>query len=72
MTADLMAVQAEMLLPHEIEAALAARAVVYLPLGSVEFHSAHLPIGLDGLNAHSVCSRLRGQRRRAVHRPLRR
>jgi creatinine amidohydrolase len=56
MTADL-AVQAELLLPHEIEAALDARSVVYLPLGSIEFHAAHLPIGLDGLTAHGVCTR---------------
>ena len=26
-------------------------------MGSIEFHSAHLPIGLDGLNAHGVCTR---------------
>lgn len=57
MTTDLMAVQAELLLPHEIDAALAARSVVYLPLGSIEFHAAHLPIGLDGLTAHGVCTR---------------
>jgi creatinine amidohydrolase len=57
MSADLTAVQAELLLPHEIDAALAARSVVYLPLGSIEFHAAHLPIGLDGLTAHGVCTR---------------
>ncbi len=57
MTGDLHTVQAEFLLPHEIDAALAARSVVYLPLGSIEFHSAHLPVGLDGLNAHGVCTR---------------
>ncbi len=56
-TADFGAVQAELLLPHEVAAALAARSVVYLPLGSIEFHSAHLPIGLDGLTAHGVCLR---------------
>jgi creatinine amidohydrolase len=55
--AELHTVQAELLLPHEIAAALAARSVVYLPLGSIEFHSAHLPIGLDGLSAHGVCAR---------------
>ena len=57
MSTDQGAVQAELLLPHEIDAALSARSVVYLPLGSIEFHSAHLPIGLDGLNAHGVCTR---------------
>jgi creatinine amidohydrolase len=49
-------VQAELLLPYEIEAALAAQSVAYLPLGSIEYHSRHLPIGLDGLNAHGVCT----------------
>jgi creatinine amidohydrolase len=53
----LRSVQAEFLLPHEIDAALTTRSVVYLPLGSIEFHAAHLPIGLDGLTAHGVCSR---------------
>src|SRR2546428_8127315 len=57
MTSDLQAVQAELLLPHEVDAALGVRSVAYLPLGSIEFHSAHLPIGLDGLTAHGVCVR---------------
>jgi creatinine amidohydrolase len=50
-------VQAELLLPHEIDDALAKRSVVYIPLGSIEYHSRHLPVGLDGLNAHGVCIR---------------
>nr|WP_276512244.1 creatininase family protein [Cryobacterium roopkundense] len=41
--------------PAELEAAVRACPVAYLPLGSLEFHSAHLPIGLDALNAHGVC-----------------
>lgn len=49
-------VQVELLLPYEIDAALAARPVVYVPLGSIEYHSHHLPVGLDGLNAHGVCT----------------
>ena len=48
-------VQLELLLPSEIESALAERSVVYIPLGSIEYHSHHLPVGLDGLNAHGVC-----------------
>jgi creatinine amidohydrolase len=50
-------VQAELMLPDEIETALAERSVVYLPLGSIEYHSHHLPVGLDGLNAHGICTR---------------
>ena len=57
MSVDLRHVQAEFLLPHELRAALASRPLVYIPLGSLEFHSAHLPIGLDGLTAHGVCLR---------------
>jgi creatinine amidohydrolase len=55
--ADLRRVQAEYLLPDELDAAVQAHPVVYLPLGSLEFHSAHLPIGLDALNAHGLCVR---------------
>lgn len=49
------AVQAELMSPSELDAALAAAPVAYLPLGTLEFHSAHLPIGLDALTAHGVC-----------------
>jgi creatinine amidohydrolase len=48
-------VEAELLAPVELDAALAEAPVAYLPLGSLEFHSAHLPIGLDALNAHGLC-----------------
>jgi creatinine amidohydrolase len=50
-------VQVEQMLPHQVEAAIAARSLVYLPLGSIEYHSHHLPLGLDGLTAHGVCTR---------------
>lgn len=55
--ATLRSVQAEFLLPHEVDTALATRSVVYLPMGSIEYHAAHLPIGLDGLTAHGICTR---------------
>jgi creatinine amidohydrolase len=48
-------VRAERLSPAEIEGRLAERSVVYLPLGTLEFHGPHLPIGLDALNGHGVC-----------------
>src|SRR6266704_6147540 len=57
MSTELRRVQAEFLLPHELRAALDARSLVYIPLGSYEWHSKHLPIGLDGLTAHGVCVR---------------
>ncbi|MGI3786392.1 MAG: creatininase family protein [Janthinobacterium lividum] len=58
---NLAHVQVELLLPYEIDAALAVRPVVYVPLGSIEYHSHHLPVGLDGLNAHGVCSSAAGR-----------
>lgn len=48
-------VRLELLLPAEIRAALAQRSVVYVPLGTYEWHGEHLPIGLDGLTAHGIC-----------------
>ena len=41
--------------PQQIEARLARASVAYLPLGSLEFHGPHLPIGLDALTAYGVC-----------------
>jgi creatinine amidohydrolase len=47
-------VQLELLLPSEIRATLARRPVVYIPLGTYEWHGEHLPIGLDALTAHGI------------------
>lgn len=63
-------VQAELMLPHELDAALAVRSVVYVPLGSIEYHSRHLPVGLDGLNAHGVCIAAAGRTGGVVLPPL--
>ena len=48
-------VRAELMRPHELDAAMHDRPVAFVPLGSLEFHSAHLPIGLDALTAHGAC-----------------
>jgi creatinine amidohydrolase len=48
-------VRAELMLPWQLRAAMAARPVVYLPLGTIEWHCEHLPVGLDALTAHGVC-----------------
>lgn len=45
----------ELLLPSEIGQALAQRSVIYVPLGTYEWHGEHLPVGLDGLTAHGLC-----------------
>ena len=52
---DAHGVRLELLLPSEIEAALKRRSVVYVPLGTYEWHGQHLPIGLDALTAHGIC-----------------
>ncbi len=51
----------ELLTPHQIEARLARASVAYLPLGSLEFHGPHLPIGLDALTAHGICLEAAGR-----------
>ncbi|MDQ1570601.1 MAG: creatinine amidohydrolase [Actinomycetota bacterium] len=48
-------VRAEYLTPAELDDALREASIVYLPLGSIEFHGPHLPVGLDAMNAHGVC-----------------
>ena len=52
---DSPGVRLELQTPSEIASALAARSVVYVPLGTYEWHGQHLPIGLDALTAHGVC-----------------
>jgi len=47
--------QIERLRPQQIEAALTERSLIYLPLGTIEWHCHHLPVGLDGLTAHGLC-----------------
>jgi len=46
---------AELMLPWQLRAAMAARPVVYIPLGAIEWHCEHLPVGLDALTAHGIC-----------------
>lgn len=45
----------ETLSPAQIEDRLAQTSVAYMPLGSLEFHGPHLPIGLDALTAQGLC-----------------
>ena len=45
----------ERLRPHQIEDALRHRSLIYLPLGTIEWHCHHLPVGLDALTAHGLC-----------------
>ncbi len=48
----------ERLFPLEIEARLREMPVLVLPFGTLEWHSSHLPLGLDGLVAQGVGERI--------------
>ena len=67
---ELRSRQLELLRPHEIRAALAVQSVVYLPLGTIEWHCEHLPVGLDALTAHGVCLRAAARAGGLVYPPL--
>ena len=43
--------------PDEILAELANAPIAYLPLGLIEWHGPHLPLGVDALNAEAVAIR---------------
>ena len=47
--------QLELLTPNDIEAVLKLRSLIYLPLGTIEWHGQHLPVGFDGLCAQRLC-----------------
>jgi creatinine amidohydrolase len=48
-------VQYELLRPAQVRARREACPVVYLPVGSLEWHGVQNPLGTDGLKAHAIC-----------------
>ncbi|MCL5278914.1 MAG: creatininase family protein [Planctomycetes bacterium] len=48
------AVQMQFLRPGQLEKALRAFPVVYVPFGLIEWHGRHLPLGNDALKAHAI------------------
>jgi creatinine amidohydrolase len=48
-------VQYELLRPAEVKALREQCPVVYLPVGSLEWHGVQNPLGTDGLKAHAIC-----------------
>jgi len=44
--------------PSELLARLKGRAILYLPIGSLEWHNEHLPLGTDTLHAIALAHRL--------------
>ena len=47
----------ETMTPGELESAVAEKPLAWLPIGTLEWHGRHLPVGLDALKAHSLCLR---------------
>jgi creatinine amidohydrolase len=60
----------ELLRPLELRQRLAERSVAYIPLGTLEWHGEHLPVGLDALTAHGVCLEAAAQEGGVVLPPL--
>lgn len=50
-------VRLERLRPAQVDAALTRASVAWVPLGALEFHAPHLPIGTDGFTAHGLLTR---------------
>ncbi len=51
------------LLPHEFRSRLAQRPIAYLPLGTIEWHGEHLPLGSDAIQSEGLmveCARQLG------------
>lgn len=51
----------EMMLPHQIRAAIADNTPVVLPLGVLEYHGEHMAVGMDTLAVTRVLDRLEGE-----------
>ncbi len=49
------------LTPQEFRERLAAAPIAYLPLGTLEWHGEHLPIGADGIQSQGFFCRLAGR-----------
>jgi creatinine amidohydrolase len=63
-------VQWERLLPREFREAVARLPVVFLPLGTVEWHGEHNALGLDSLKAHALCEAAAREAGGVVHPPV--
>ena len=70
MTGVSQSVQFELLLPQELRAIVAQRPVAYIPLGTLEWHCEHLPLGPDALTSHGLCLRAAEQDGGVVLPPL--
>ncbi len=60
----------ERCLPADFRRAMKRNPLVFLPLGAVEWHGEHLPVGLDSLTAHGLCLRAASRVGGLVYPPL--
>jgi creatinine amidohydrolase len=51
----------EELFPQQLQERIAETPILVLPFGTVEWHSHHLPVGLDGIVAEALCERIAGE-----------
>jgi creatinine amidohydrolase len=63
-------VQMQYLRPGQLEAALRRFPVVYVPLGLIEWHGRHLPLGNDALKAHAILVKCAEQFGGVVYPPI--
>ena len=42
--------------PEELAAARDEASIVYAPIGSLEYHGFHLPVGFDAMHAYALCA----------------
>ena len=62
-------VRLEYLHPREIDQRKEACPVIYLPIGTIEWHGLHNIVGLDALKAHMLCIRAAQEYGGVVHPP---
>ncbi len=63
-------VRIERMRPEQIDQAMARRAAIYVPFGSLEWHGYHNPVGLDALKAHEQLVGLAKQAGGLVYPPV--
>jgi len=63
-------VQMQLMRPGQLEKALRAFPVVYVPFGLIEWHGRHLPLGCDALKAHGILVKCAEQSGGVVYPPI--
>ena len=51
----LQSIRMETMRPDEVHRRWQEAPIAFVPIGCIEFHGPHLPLGVDGMTAHAVC-----------------